>query len=111
MQLGVLEKWDPQNVLGDDSIFAVPQETEVDLNVFHSEYELFPFRLSLDKSLVTADLSEAKFFGQKFHGISIDRDDELIYELLLHPENPIENVLHSYSRLKSIFVDMGAASF
>ena len=98
-------------MLVDDSIFVVPQENEVDLNVFHSEYDLFGFRLSLDKSLVTTDFREATFFGHKFHRISIDRDDELIYDLSLHPENPVHNVLHSYSGLKSIFVDMGAANF
>ena len=98
-------------MLGDDSIFVVPQETEVDLNVFHSKDERFELRLSLDRSLVTTDFSEATFFGHKFHGISIDRDDELIYDLLLYPKNPVENVLHSYSGLNSIFVDMGPASF
>ena len=86
-------------MLCDDSIFIVPQETEVYLNVFHSENELFGFRLSLDKSLVTAEFSEATFFEHKFHGISIDRDDKLIHELLLQPENPVDNVHHSYSRL------------
>ena len=63
----------------------------------------------MDKSLVTTDFSEATFFGHKFYGTSIDRDDELIYEILFHPENPVENVHTSYSRLQSIFVDMGAA--
>ena len=111
VQLRVFGKWYPIYVLGDDSIFRVPQEAEVDLKVFHSEYDLFGFRLSLNKSLVTTDFRDATFFGHKFHGTTIDRDDELIYELLLHPENPVENVHHSYSRLQSIFVDMGAASF
>ena len=64
----------------------------------------------MDKSSVTTDFTEATFRGHKFHGTSIDGDDELIYELL-HPENPVENVHHSYSRLQSIFVDMGATSF
>ena len=44
VQLKVFRKWYPKNVLGDDSIFVVSQQTEVDLNVFNSEYELFGFR-------------------------------------------------------------------
>ena len=81
VHLRVFGKWYATYVLGDNSIYAVPQET--DLNVFHSEYELIGFPLSLDKSLVKTDFSEATFFGHKFHGTSIDRDDELIYEQLL----------------------------
>ena len=89
VQLRVFGKWYATYVLGDNSIFVVPQIT--DLNVFHSEYELIGCQLGLDRSLVITDFSEATFLGHKFQGTSNDRDDELIYELLLHPENPIEN--------------------
>ena len=44
VQLKVFGKWYPKNVLGDDSIFVVPQQTGVNLNVFNSEYKLFGFR-------------------------------------------------------------------
>lgn len=98
-------------VLGDDSIFPVPQGSAFDLQAASHYAQGFNMTVNADKSIIVTTYPEAHFLGHHFHGTKVTRDEFTCLSLALYTEDPVQHVSDTLIRLASLIYDCGFNSF
>lgn len=99
----------PTYVLGDDSIFALP-DNKVSLFDIASFLRNKGINLNVQKSICTRDIREAHFLGHNFQGSRISRDEFTSLALALYTEREVPTIIDSHLRIASLLLDSGMQS-
>lgn len=95
-------------VLGDDSLFVVPDEAHsqdrTDIASFFTRYNAV---LSVDKTIITSNYLDIIFLGHNFYGSRVTRDEFTALSLALHTEDEIPDPIISILRIASLIYDSG----
>jgi hypothetical protein len=96
------------HVLGDDSAFAVPRDTEVDLTkmALLAKY-LLGMTLNTAKSVVAETPDEFTFLGHSSEYGKVARDESKVLRLALYPEREVRSPAQSVGRVQGILIDTG----
>lgn len=106
LQLKVYRRTFKTYVLGDDSLFGIPQSYGwPDLDLFASVLSPLGITLSPHKCVVALRPEELHFLGHVARHSRVDRDTAELIRLALYPEYPVLGPAQSVTRLTGIFVD------
>lgn len=97
-------------VLGDDSIFVSPEQSNL-LPQIAEWIGSFGLKLNVTKSICTGNYSDLTFLGHNFYGSTVSRDDFTLLSMALYPEDVPTDAVASSVRVSSLLYDSGFNSF
>lgn len=95
-------------VLGDDSIFSIPQLLSLD--AIKAYFIPLGMKVS-EKTIITRNFNEIYFLGHNFYGSRVTREEFTCLSLALHTEQSCWLPQQSIVRLASLLYDCGFNSF
>lgn len=99
-------------VLGDDSLFGVPEElTYPDPALFEPHFQKLGFTLSTAKCIVAERAQDLEFLGHVARGTRVDRETAEMLRLALYPEQEVSGPAMSLSRITGILIDSALCSW
>lgn len=112
LQLKVYGQVFPTYVLGDDSLFGIPQSLGwPDLDLFAAWLSTLNITLSTQKCVVTQRPEDLHFLGHCARHSRVDRDTAELIRLALYPEYPVQGPAMSVARLTGLLVDSALNSW
>lgn len=108
-QLRVFNRIFETFVLGDDSVFGIPEEIFLHRDTLIDELSV-PFQelgmiLSIPKTVIATRPSDLEFLGHVARGLTVDRDLAKVIRLALYPEQPVTRPSLSVTRIKGLLID------
>lgn len=100
----------PTKVLGDDSIFVLP-DGRITLAQCVKFFDQFGMIISPTKSIVTKNFADILFLGHQFYGSRVTRNEFTCLSLALFSEDRVLGPAHSITRIASLVYDCGYNSF
>lgn len=99
-------------VLGDDSLFGLPEKLGFpDLDSFAMWLAVLGLLMHPDKCTVAVRPDHLDFLGHCARGTSITREAADMLRLALYPEYPVTSPAQSYARIKGLLLDSGLTSW
>lgn len=99
-------------VLGDDSLFGVPETLQhPDPELFAPYFEEMGMRLSTKKCITAVRAQDLEFLGHVASGTRVDRDTAELLRLALYPEHPVSGPAISIARITGILIDSALCSW
>jgi len=112
LQLKIYNEVFKTYVLGDDSLFGIPQSLGwPDLDQFAALLSTLNITLSPHKCIVTQRPEELHFLGHCARHSRVDRDTAELIRLALYPEYPVQGPAMSVARLTGILIDSALNSW
>nr|UYL95496.1 MAG: RNA-dependent RNA polymerase [Lhasa Parti tick virus 1] len=93
-------------VLGDDSLFGIPDSWGYpDLDKIAEIVESIGFTLSKDKCIISTNPTELEFLGHVAKGIRVDREWIKVLRMALYPEREVTGPELSLARVWGLLID------
>jgi hypothetical protein len=110
IQLELTGKTYPTYVMGDDSVFTLPEPSMKMEDIERVALKL-GMTINKDKSVITSRYEEIIFLGHNFYGSRVTRNDFINMSLAIYAEQDVINAYHSYVRVASLLYDTGYNSY
>jgi hypothetical protein len=106
LQLRFLGRTVKTYVLGDDSIFVLPDH-QIDILEASTHLSQFGMTVNIEKSIITDEYCEVVFLGHNFYGSRVTRDEFTCLSLALFTEDEIRTPQETILRIASLLYDSG----
>jgi len=111
LQLKMFKAYYKTFVMGDDSAYAVPRGTKVDLiKMAEIADAMFGLTLNVKKSIVATRAEDFVFLGHSSQAGKMNREEVHLLRLALYPEREVRGPGHSAARIEGLLIDSGFKS-